>query len=115
MNRKLNCKRQIAIFFFLAFAIAGPPILSTGYEKLHKYITQGRWDDYSYHEVIGEDGKIKTVKIPLMIDDWNNPSPWKMVPTIIIFILCPVIGVIGIWRLTSSKENKDKSRFLTTS
>lgn len=100
MKVKKRYKKQIVIFFFLTLAIAGPPILSTSYEKLHKYITQGRWDDYSYMEIIGEDGKIKRVKVPIMIDDWGPPNPWEMIPHIVIFILCPVIGTVGISKLT---------------
>lgn len=103
MHKKYSYKRQITIFFFLILAIAGPPMLSTGYEKLHKYITQGRWDDYSYMEVIKEDGEKKTVKMPIMIDDWGPPNPWEMIPHIIIFILCPAIGTVGIWGLTNKQ------------
>lgn len=29
-----------------------------------------------------------------MIDIWTEPNPWQMVPTIIIFILCPVIETV---------------------
>jgi hypothetical protein len=101
MPKKYSYKKQITIFFFLILAIAGPPILSTIYGKVHKYVTEGRWDDYSYMEIVGEDGKKKTVKVPIMIDDWGPPNPWEIIPHIIIFILCPVIGIIGIWKLTS--------------
>jgi len=70
-----NYKKHPSILFFLILAIAGHPMLSISYEKLHKYITQGRWDDYTYMEVVGENGKKKTIKIPIMIDDWSEPSP----------------------------------------
>ena len=103
MRERLNYKRQITIFFFLVLAIAGPPVLSTLYGKLHKYYTEGRWEDYSYMEIVNEDGTKKRVKVPIMIDDWGPPNPWEIVPHIIIFILCPIIGTVGIWRL--SKPN----------
>jgi hypothetical protein len=95
-----DCRKKLNIFFFVILAVAGPPILSVGYGKVHKYITQGRWDDYTYKEVISEDGSKKTIKIPIMIDDWREPSPWKVAPYIAIFILCPAISAIGIWKIT---------------
>jgi hypothetical protein len=103
-TNSINKRKLVFLLGSILFIFLGPIILSEVYLKFRNYQKYGRWDLYDTVEITTVEGEKMKLTVPVMIDDWREPSPWEGILYYTIILGCPLIGGTGIWFVLHKKQ-----------